>query len=334
MRSIWMAAALVAVAGTVQAQGLPKLNINPQEVSLTGLSSGGYMAVQYHAVYSSTVKGAGVIAAGPYHCAGDSPMVEDILRCVSGLPNVDASVAKLKANAAAGLVDPLEAIAKSRVYLFWGTEDGFVKQPLVDALDAYYRAILPAENIKYINDMPAEHAFITDNPADEPCAVSGTFFINNCKYDQAGAILQWIYQDKLKKRVDKLTGQIVSFEQKDFTGGVPLSFDDKGYAYVPAACAAGEECKLHIVFHGCGQGAEAMADHVYGMNFGTGHNRWADANRMVVLYPQIKKSSGYPYNPLGCWDWWGYNDNKWDTNKGQQLKVIKAMVDHLTSGRK
>jgi len=36
----------LAVAGFAQAQGLPKLNINPQEVSLTGLSSGGYMAVQ------------------------------------------------------------------------------------------------------------------------------------------------------------------------------------------------------------------------------------------------------------------------------------------------
>jgi len=333
MKSRLMAVVLLAFAGAVQAQGLPKLNINPQEVSLTGLSSGGYMAVQYHAAYSSTVRGAGIISAGPYHCAGDNPGFDDVIRCVTGTPDPAVSVAKLKANAEAKVIDPLDGFMKSQVYLFWGQADGFLSKAVADALHAYYAALLPADQIKYVDKMNAQHGFITDNPADEKCELVGNYFINNCQYDQAGEILQWIYKGKLKPRSDKLGGKIVEFEQKTFTGGVALSFDDKGYAYVPADCAAGEECKLHIVFHGCGQGVEAMGDKIYGMS-GTGHNRWADSNRIVMLYPQVKKSGGYPYNPMGCWDWWGYNDNHWDTNKGQQLKVIKGMVDHLTSGRK
>jgi hypothetical protein len=27
---------------------------------------------------------------------------------------------------------------------------------------------------------------------------------------------------------------------------------------------------------------------------------------MVLLYPQATTSGLIPYNPKGCWDWWGY----------------------------
>ena len=36
------------------------------EITVSGLSSGGYMAVQYQVAHSSSVAGAGVIAGGPY----------------------------------------------------------------------------------------------------------------------------------------------------------------------------------------------------------------------------------------------------------------------------
>ena len=53
-----------------------------------------------------------------------------------------------------------------------------------------------------------------------------------------------------------------------------------------ADCAAGETCRLHIVLHGCKQGRE-----VVGKDFArlTVDNRWAEANRIVVLYPQAEK---------------------------------------------
>lgn len=40
-------------------------------LSVSGVSSGGYMAVQYHVSWSSEVVGAGIVAAGPYWCAKD-----------------------------------------------------------------------------------------------------------------------------------------------------------------------------------------------------------------------------------------------------------------------
>lgn len=48
---------------------LPNLDANLGMVSTSGISSGAYMAVQFHVGFSATVKGAGVVAGGPYHCA-------------------------------------------------------------------------------------------------------------------------------------------------------------------------------------------------------------------------------------------------------------------------
>src|SRR5438445_8174116 len=66
--------ALLTLATTelrAEVVSLPKFNIKLNETSVSGLSSGGYMAVQFHVAYSSLVKGAGVIAGGPYFCAKD-----------------------------------------------------------------------------------------------------------------------------------------------------------------------------------------------------------------------------------------------------------------------
>jgi len=42
----------------------------------------------------------------------------------------------------------------------------------------------------------------------------------------------------------------------------------------------------------------------------TGLNEVAEANDIIILYPQARKSSTLPMNPKGCWDWWGYVENK------------------------
>ena len=39
-----------------------------------------------------------------------------------------------------------------------------------------------------------------------------------------------------------------------------------------------------------------------------GYNEVADLNNIVILYPQAKRGS-IPYNPNGCFDWWGYTDS-------------------------
>jgi len=64
---------------------------------------------------------------------------------------------------------------------------------------------------------------------------------------------------------------------------------------------------LHIALHGCEQNINTV-----GMTFveGSGFARWADTNRLVILFPQVSASV---LNPKGCWDWWGYTGNDYLT---------------------
>jgi hypothetical protein len=55
-----------------QAFPLPALGTDPKATSVSGLSSGAFMASQFHIAYSSTVVGAGIVAGGPFACAEDA----------------------------------------------------------------------------------------------------------------------------------------------------------------------------------------------------------------------------------------------------------------------
>jgi poly(3-hydroxybutyrate) depolymerase len=103
--------------------------------------------------------------------------------------------------------------------------------------------------------------------------------------------------------------------------------DAAGLAYVPAACAAGGGCRLHVALHGCAQGREAVGD-VFATR--AGYNGWAEANRIVVLYPQ---ASATLTNPQGCWDWYGYDDESYHLKAGRQMAALKGMMDRVAGSR-
>jgi poly(3-hydroxybutyrate) depolymerase len=96
--------------------------------------------------------------------------------------------------------------------------------------------------------------------------------------------------------------------------------------FVPKECAAGKPCRIHVAFHGCRQGRGFV-----GRAFASeaGYNRWADANRVVVLYPQVAKSLFWPFNPQGCWDWWGYSGANYASRGGLQLLAVHRMLEAL-----
>jgi poly(3-hydroxybutyrate) depolymerase len=60
---------------------------------------------------------------------------------------------------------------------------------------------------------------------------------------------------------------------------------------------------------------------------GSGFARWADTNKMVVLFPQV--SGSLIKNPKGCWDWWGYTSSDYLTKDAPQIAAIWNMVTRL-----
>ncbi len=319
-KALMAIAAFAAMSAT--AAPLPQLNIDTSQTTVSGASSGGYMAVQLHVAYSSRfAKGVAAVAGGPYNCAENS-VVNALTRCFGKAPiPVDALVDTTKKWAGDNAIDPTSAMANSKVYIFSGTKDAVVLAATSEALSKYYAAFIPAANIVHKKDIPAAHGFVTDEGA-AACDNVAAPFLNNCGFDLSGALLQHLYGPLTARKSGALDGTLIEFEQTPFEAAHGMGAT--GYAFVPKACASGQSCRVHVALHGCKQNATDIGD-AFAKN--AGYNRWADTNRIVVLYPQTGKGA-----TNSCWDWWGYDDAGYAKKSAPQMKAIIAMLDKLSSG--
>lgn len=185
--------------------------------SVSGLSSGAFFAVQYGVGFSSEVIGTGVVAGGPYYCAQDS--LTDALDSCMSLPDgidVDELVTKTKDFAKEGYIDDTSNIANQNVYLYSGTRDTVVKSGVVKKCEEYYNDL--GATTKYENDVDSEHSMVTNFYGND-CTKLGEPYINNCNYDLAGVILQYIYNGNLTQGMDNTKvpyNNVVSVDQKSF----------------------------------------------------------------------------------------------------------------------
>ena len=314
----------LASASAFAAVNLPALNIDSSQTSVSGLSSGAFMAVQLHVGYSATFKkGAGIVAGGPFYCAEGS-VTNATGRCMASPAGIPTSslVSTTNSWASAGSIDPVANLQNSKVYMFSGTIDSVVKTGVMDALKTYYNSFVPAANVVYKKDIAAEHAIITDDYGSA-CSTKGSPYINDCNFDLAGAMLAHIYGTLNARNNGTLpVGNFVEFNQSQFITNHGMA--PTGWAYIPQACTAGTQCRLHVVLHGCQQNV-TLVQQQYVRN--TGYNRWADTNNMVMLYPQTSTAA-----TNSCWDWWGYDSANYSKKSGPQMAAIKAMVDQVSSG--
>ena len=250
------------------------------------------------------------------------------------LKDASAYADQAKQLEAKGWIDPISNLARSKVYFFSGASDGVVPEKTVKTGLAIYSALgVPAGNIVLVDRSgpaaKAGHSWVTKTCC-EACDATASPYIDNCGYDQAEAELGAIYGSGLTPAAPSASGRIVSFDQKEFApdGATALNgLADTGYLYVPKACEPGaaQPCRLHVVLHGCEQSAEKLGDVFYTK---IGVNEWADANGILVLYPQAHAM--IVSNPKGCWNWWGYaGDNYFLTKKGAQVDAIWKMIEWL-----
>ena len=328
LRTLCAAVLLAGIAPPAAGQALPELALDPGATTVSGLSSGAYLAVQLHVAHSQSIAGAGVVAGGPYFCAEGS-LESALSRCMAtslGRPDADALARQARDLVRDGLIDPLTGLEGDRVYLFSGTRDETVTRPVVDgARDFYLAAGVPAASIAYVTDLAAGHGFVVEE-GGIACGDTGSPFINDCDHDQAGAILEHLY-GPLAPPGTADPERLLAFDQGEHIADPRAhGMAPGGFVYVPAACAAATSetpCRLHIALAGCRQTPDDIGER-YPRE--TGYNRWAESNRLVVLYPQ---SSASPGNPNGCWDWWGYDDPRYHTRRGRQIAAIAAMAARL-----
>jgi hypothetical protein len=338
---------------------LQPYNAAISESSVSGISSGGFMAVQFGTAWSSIIKGVGIVAGGPFYCAQatgsdfwngyTAPILRATGPCMEGPPpDVHLFIDKADEKTASGEIDATSNLRHQKIYIFHGFNDTVVAQSVTDATAQFYRHYLSQEgvgNLFYQTTLGAGHAQVL--PYNErfgglnACDLNQSPYINECGYDQAGVILQQTYGALNPPNYGKPTGTLKSFSQGRYTGSdepASLSMGDTGYVFVPKECEPeqGAACRVHIALHGCTQDVGDIGK-LYIDD--SGYNAWADTNRIIVLYPQTvsRPLVGLPpQNPQACWDWWSYvtHDDSHVTKSGSQIKALKAMLDALTAGRK
>lgn len=312
---------LLLTVGAAAADPAPALRIDRGRITVSGVSSGGHMAHQLHVAYSDLFSGAAIMAGGPFGCAQGS-MATAFARCIrtsgGGLPPGEF-IEEIRKAAGQGLVADPRQLSDDRVWLFHGALDKTVAEDLSVTLQGVYRAFMPADSIAYVSDIPAAHNFPTLG-AGHACDASESPFLGNCGYDAAGQLLSYLYPG-LAAPGD---APAMPLREVQLPGAGADNLQDKAFLYVPARCAEGREhCALHVVLHGCAQSAAQLGTVFIEQS---GYLRWAEANGIVLAFPQVAPSAA---NPLGCWDWWGYTGADYRWRNGPQMRRIAGWVGQL-----
>src|SRR5205823_14725483 len=137
MATIGFGCAALAAGPALTEERLTGFNADIRESSISGISSGAFMAVQFATAWSSLIKGVGVVAGGPYWCAkADAddvmngytlPILNATGPCMSGPPTeLGSSFAKADAKSASGDIDSLQFVSRQKVYVFHGYNDAVV----------------------------------------------------------------------------------------------------------------------------------------------------------------------------------------------------------------
>ncbi|MBF0537584.1 MAG: hypothetical protein HQL03_04925 [Nitrospirae bacterium] len=337
---------------------LEAYGVDTSQVSLSGFSSGGHMAVQVHVTYSSIFTGIAVFSGATYYQFSKDKLFGAMMKClkqeinpsgflndiynmaVAGNFDIDklifnltdslnekidlpTSINETHKMARAQKIDDPSHMARQNIYLYTAEKDTIVAPAFMDIVYKYYLNFVSNSNIKYVKLPNAQHGMPTNN-FGKPCNSQELPFINNCNYSGAGEALSHIY-GRLNPPTNPM-GRLIPFNQAEFYSGSYLH--DTGYIYVPTACKGGGACRLHVVFHGCMQNPEWGGDIFYQK---AGFNEWAESNDIIVLYPQTK--NGKIINQAGCWDFFGYENPDFYNNQGPQIKAIKAMIDRITARR-
>lgn len=308
------------------AQSTLGYNVDMTHVSVSGLSSGAFAAVQFHFAYSSSLIGIGVFAGGPYYCAqGSLTNAETTCLFVPEEIDVSSLVSAAQGFANQNEIDSLDSLNGQPIYLYSGQFDTVVNRGVVEKLEQMYQQVAPSSNITTEFSILSEHCLPTLDFGNN-CLLLESPYINKCNYDGAGAALKAIYHGALKPSTSANNNNIITLNQQSFIpkGRSTVGVAQNAFAYIPTNCQSGSLCGLHVAFHGCNQGYATIGNDYYANG---GFNSWAEANDIIVLYPQADTAEGS--NPEGCFDWWGFTGNDYAFKSGVQLATTWNMIEYL-----
>ena len=132
-----------------------------RKVSVSGVSSGAYMAVQLQVAFSKTFMGVGSVAGGPYFCAENMTDITAIkLKCMAGVGIVPDDYTPYRDKAIElskdGKIDDVSNLGQSKVFIFNSALDQVINPGLgyLSVLFYQYFSDDPDNNVFALNAIP------------------------------------------------------------------------------------------------------------------------------------------------------------------------------------
>lgn len=303
-----------ALANASDSNPAASISIDADKVTVAGMSAGAQMAHQLHIAYPEIFSGAALLAGGPFGCA-DGSLATAMSRCMSKVEG-DLPVAQfaeaMRAAQSAGQIGDLSQLADDRVWVYHGTLDTVMAVEQSDALVELYGMFSDEDQTTYVNDIVAAHTFPTLVNGNA-CDVVASPFVSACDFDAAGESLQFLYGE-LEAPAESLNAALT---EVTLANAGQAGLLESAYVFIPDHCTGeGANCKAQMVLHGCNQSSSQI-----GTSFITesGYLPWAEANQIVLAFPQVAVAAT---NPFACWDWWGYSGADYRWRDGKQMKVL------------
>ncbi|MBC7906045.1 MAG: hypothetical protein H7Y60_04755 [Rhodospirillaceae bacterium] len=360
--------------GAAHAQTAPATTLDKYTVqsgmTVSGISSGAGMALQYAVAWADEVAGVGAVAGPPYGCA-EGTMTYAVANCMKGfsLPDANHLYQLMTRQENRKNIAPLAAQTKQKVWWFTSTSDEVVANASAKVTKDLYRQVYENSGIadwqsrfnanvrpngaagetlsaaEILAREKAVHAQPTPDTADA-CDHTGQPYLVNCRKDDvsfdASEQMFTHFYGTLKSKAANAGGTLKSFEQKPYVDAVkhanallPLSSEGLQYSFAKTGYLfVPDQCEGKACrLHVALHGCTMTGD-TYAKQ--GGYNAWAAANDIVVLYPRVIKTTaplGRIVNPEGCWDWWGYTGDDYATRNGAQLQVLRTMVQSFKSAK-
>ena len=303
-------------APRAEADPLPTLFANADQITVSGFSSGAHNSCHQMIVMSNTIKGAGCAKGGAFmwgysEFSEESTTVESIKE--RSIPIIHDLNDEEK-------IDPISNFTdeKRAVILLSASDDRSVPAKNVEGIFEIYSELglngsddTEGQNLKLIDTGDSGHTFLEDYPE-----TILSFLYGVLEYTPIVPATSSTSDDS-----EGVLGTYSEFSQREFfPDDIDWENDENfrnrinGWIYTPKACE-GEgsvNCRVHLAFHGCGGNAEALGK--------TGYNDLAAANNIIMVYPDTR-----------CWDNEGDIDpDGFNTNTGFIPTVIKNIIDRVT----
>lgn len=342
---------LFAAVLASQAQATSPLPRGAQidQVTVSGISSGAAMALQYAVAHSASVNGVAAIAGPSWACAKGfvSTAIND---CMCGRQPVPSALPLARELARSGAIDPLvngRPQALNRGFIFHSPLDATVVASTGQASANFLASFIGAPPVVDNGNAGdgsnrAGHGIISPGGSDRcEAGPKDRSFVRQCGQDDNArdlfhALFPGVAQDPAKRLAQVSATDIQAFDQRPFIrevtrSGEYIAPDTLAFFFYPTRSERRQRLDLAT----------------------TGYVHWAEQHKQIILFPAIDQggspvseacSSGavnkvvdsawYQPNPNGCWDWWGYLDGaertRHLTRNGLQMRVIEQMVKAIT----